>query len=257
MIKMEGENERESLDEMLKKVLISDVPGLSEIDAWTVPVEEICNNKLALEWYEKSEKAEELGRKTACYEMAISFDPDCSFFYFKLANVLHTAKEYDRALQYYQKLLEFKLPDKNLSQVYSSIAGIFAAKGQHDEAIKSVEKAVEFYPGNSGTYYFRLGSVFLKRQDYSKSAEYFSKSINHSRFPTSTLGILWALLAAAHYRGGDHEKAALCFEKSLELHPSNWKVHLILSRIYDQKGDKELAGQYSKNAEHLRAEENG
>ncbi|KAF2070438.1 hypothetical protein CYY_008249 [Polysphondylium violaceum] len=93
-------------------------------------------------------------------------------------------KEYEKAIQDYQKLLEL-VP--NAIPCYSSLASCYSSLGQDDKAIKHFEHILyidpDYLPANG-----HLGDLYLNKGDLNKALEYYKKVL--AKDPGNLQGLL-------------------------------------------------------------------
>ncbi|MBW2150142.1 MAG: tetratricopeptide repeat protein [Deltaproteobacteria bacterium] len=101
-------------------------------------------------------------------------------------------EEVDNAVDKILALIErkkFKKAEKRLAELYSkypnyhmvqyAMGALFAFKGQNDQAISHLKKAVDIYP-NFAEAYYNLGVVYKKNLDVPNMVKYLEKAVDMS-----------------------------------------------------------------------------
>lgn len=83
-------------------------------------------------------------------------------------------KDYDSALEYFNKILEI---DERHVKSLEARAAIFFQKGDLDSAERDLNAALEIEPENYRLYY-RLGQIYYKRKDLDKALELITRAID-------------------------------------------------------------------------------
>ncbi len=173
---------------------------------------DINNDSTALEYGERALKIH-LERKDKEY---ISYD------LLNLAITHDELKNFDKALEYYFKVIETKTGD--LTTTYNNIATSYKNKKQYDSALAFAKKALDNAVANEenenlGLIEATFCEILFLKEEKEKSLSHGLMSLKYSRK-----------------------------DKNLEVIKA---VSLILSQIYDSRGDKILA--YSLFKEHIAA----
>jgi len=141
------------------------------------------------------------------------------------ANILCVARQYDRSIEEFKKLLEVN-PTFYVGHYWLSFP--YAFKGMHDEAIATVEKAMAISGGGAPLMWLAFGlihSVAGKREEAEKALQ---KMMKQSK---QTYVAPW-MMAAVHAGLGEKDKAFELLEKSYK-ERDHWLTYLKSSPIVD------------------------
>jgi len=116
-----------------------------------------------------------------------------AYIYYGMALAYADEANYERAIAYYQKIIEFK-PD--FIEVHYNLGIAYAAKEDYDKAIEIFQKIIERKPDYANAYY-SLGTIYYKNDDYDKGIEFLQKFIELNPYyagtPHTEGGIVWCL----------------------------------------------------------------
>ncbi len=154
-------------------------------------------------------------------------------------------------------------------------------KGKFNDAEKLLRRAITAEPDND-TFYYELGLVYEKKENYDASEYYFKKTIElnpEHYYAHNTLGAYYSdtgkiseaeellqkavslnpypirahfLLGEMFFREGRLEESEKEFLEILEMVPKHYEAIGNLARIYQQKGDEESAAFYRKKKQGLK-----
>ncbi|CAN6673739.1 heat shock protein Sti1p [Trichomonascus vanleenenianus] len=102
-----------------------------------------------------------------------------------LGNTLYKQRKFDEAIEHYNKAWELK---KDITYLNNRAAAEYE-KGDFDGAVATCTKAIEYGREVFADYkllaktYARLGSTYLKKDDYKSAIEAFNKSLTEHRTP--------------------------------------------------------------------------
>ncbi len=158
------------------------------------------------------------------------------------------AKQYDKALQYYN--YSIKLSPSADAYYYAGLANYMS--GKKPEALSNAQQALKLNPshaqakalmakaggsgaaaaggagaaGGKGQKYLVMGHKYLKAKQYDMAIKYYNASAKVQ--PTYQA---YQFLGTAYYKKGDTDKARAAYEKSLSLNPNNPQVKNILAKM--------------------------
>jgi serine/threonine protein kinase/tetratricopeptide (TPR) repeat protein len=141
------------------------------------------------------------------------------------ANILWGARQYDKSLAEFKKLMEM-FPTFYVA--YYWLAFPFALKGMHDEAIAAVEKAMAMSGGGAPVMWMAFGLIHTvagKRDEAEKALQEMMKQSKQ------TYVAPW-MMAAIHAGLGEKDKAFELLEKSYK-ERDHWLTYLKSSPIVD------------------------
>jgi len=122
------------------------------------------------------------------------------------------AKEYDKAIKHYNKIIDLNYPQP---LVYSSLSGVYLAKGDTTKAFEAINQGRQKYP------------------------EEFALLITETNLFLST---------------GQNEKAIKNLEQAVKTDPLNPTIHYAVGASYDQMGNKAAAEKAYLKAIELKAD---
>jgi len=124
--------------------------------------------------------------------------------FFDIANSYAQKQEYESAIKYYAKTVDY-VPD--MVQAYIEYAKILCTVGDVHGALRKIRKAYSLEK-NSPAVLLNYGAILLHAEKYSDALEKFEKTLENSCFPAAKLGC-----AEAHYNLKNYEKAAAILEE--------------------------------------------
>ena len=145
------------------------------------------------------------------YNKALEFKQH-EFMYNNRGNAYKDLKQYERAIQDYNKAIEI---NPNLSEAYTNRGVAYRNLGQKERAIQDYNKAIELNPNYAGAYcnrgnaYYDLGQKELAIQDYNKAIEL-----------NPNLAEAYNNRGNAYYDLGQKELAIQDYNKAIELNPN-------------------------------------
>jgi len=150
-------------------------------------------------WYSGFKEVENRNWKkvTEIYEVALKWDPYIGGLYNDMGKIFMIRKLYNTSLNYFKKAEKYMdFPD-----LARNIAAIYLAKGNLDEAIDLLKKAISYQPTERtmAPLYFELGNAYLKLKKYELAETAFKDTIAK-------------LKKAISYQPAEREMAPLYFE---------------------------------------------
>lgn len=91
----------------------------------------------------------------------------------RLAECYHKARQYDKAVEAFQKAIAAKPDDANL---YNNLGGVYADMGKTAEAAAEFQKAAEVDPAQASRYYYNYGAVMYNTGKMDEAAAAFKKA---------------------------------------------------------------------------------
>ena len=89
-----------------------------------------------------------------------------------LADAYSSSKDYDKALTFYNKMLD---QDSNDAFIYYQIAELYDKKKDTKSAVANLHKAIK-YDSNYTQAYVKLGEIYYNKKDYSKAKKILEES---------------------------------------------------------------------------------
>ncbi len=160
----------------------------------------------------------ELQESLVYLERAVELHPTYKNAFLQLGNVNNYLKNYDKSIQYYQKVLSLDQNDQNgfnnLGITYREAGKFFGEKGNMQKAMTYLKKAEEMRPDDYEVLRL-LGVANGVSGNHTKAIEFFTKATQVQ--PNNADGF-WNL-GNAWYYAGDEAKANQFRQKALEMDP--------------------------------------
>jgi type IV pilus biogenesis/stability protein PilW len=152
---------------------------------------------------------------------------------FNLGVQFYNQREFSKAIQAYQKVLEL---DPTYVEAYNNLGIIYQTIGDVDRAFGAYQKSTEINPRYEKGYN-NLGILLFFKGRYEEALESFQKAlaVNPNNIETHiNLGILFK-------KKGESEKAIESYQKALTINPFHKETHYNLALLYEQLENLELA----------------
>jgi tetratricopeptide (TPR) repeat protein len=153
--------------------------------------------------------------------------------YFNSGVTFYNQKEYSKAIQAYQKVIEL---DPTYVEAYNNLGIIYQMMGDVDRAFGACQKATEINPRYQKAYN-NLGILLLLKGRYEEALEAFQKAlaINPNNIESHiNLGILFM-------KKGQSDEAIESYQKALAINPLHRETHYNIALLYEQLENFELA----------------
>jgi Flp pilus assembly protein TadD len=153
--------------------------------------------------------------------------------YFNSGVTFYNQKEFSKAIQTYQKVIEL---DPTYVEAYNNMGIIYQMLGNADRAFGAYQKATEINPRYEKGYN-NLGILLLIKGRYEEALEAFQKAlaINSNNIESHiNLGILYK-------KKGEWEKAIESYQSALAINPLHGETHYNIALLYEQLENLELA----------------
>jgi serine/threonine protein kinase len=117
------------------------------------------------------------------YVAATKVNPTDDSPYFNLATYYEDRKQYDEAIKTYEKALDYKKNDPDIS---NNIARLYIRKGEYQEALKKLKSALKTIDNlptkeasrTQSVIYKNIGWVLFLQKEFNSAESYLNKSIN-------------------------------------------------------------------------------
>ena len=160
--------------------------------------------------------------------------------YFALGFLYETAKEEDKAVQYYQKTLEVA---SNLVNAHQRLAAMHLHHGRLNEAIEHYQELSEIDPDDIQTRILLAGLYMNNGQPNKALGEYqIALTIEPDNWETENE------LVRAYTKSGEYPKAIAVLESLLEKQEEFPDIYLQLGELYGKVGNDEQAQAYYRKA---------
>jgi tetratricopeptide (TPR) repeat protein len=139
------------------------------------------------------------------------------------------AKNYDKAIEYYQKTADLKYEG---SKVYSFMANIELQRGDTTQYIDVIKRGIEAYPNDNDALMVTLINYYLEKDKSDLALEYLNKAIkkdpnNHT---------FYFARGALYDKLGDFDNAKTSYEKAIEIKPDYFDAFYNLGALFFNKG---------------------
>ena len=131
----------------------------------------------------------------------------------KLGNFEYEIKNYGKAIEYYDKVLEINPKD---DVAWNNKAISLNALGRNEEAVLSYEISLEINP-NSGVTWYNKGSVLSKHGRVQEAIHCFDKALDIDSLNDSA----WNNKGLALNELGENKVAMVCYDAALEINPND------------------------------------
>ncbi|OGY53526.1 MAG: hypothetical protein A2912_06095 [Candidatus Buchananbacteria bacterium RIFCSPLOWO2_01_FULL_40_23b] len=207
------------------------------------------------------------------WQKTLTQRPDYGRVYNNLGFVYYKQKNYDLALQYFQKAKE---REPNLAHIYYNLGNVYDELGDYQTAIANYEKVLALGYRFAETYN-NLGTIWQKIDNFEKARYYYEEALRRDKnyyLAYSNLGVLDLLaenypsaqkyfeqalalnddfgqahhgLAVSLLNQGKTNEAMTHYKISMKLSPELTDNYNHLAFIYNQQGESEKALEILKN----------
>ncbi len=185
--------------------------------------------------------------------------------YFWFGQVSHRQGEFDQAIDYFNKCMEYAkkinyLP--GLARTYSGLSDVYVDQGKYDKAIQYYEKSIEILNNTGHIYqmsevYNRIGVAYCKQRDKVESAlKYYNKRIEISQDIGDIIGVGYSLSNAAEcytYKM-QLDEALKCCDRAMEIFKKTDEKRMIANTlmvygmVYGRRRDWVKSKEYFESA---------
>jgi len=99
-----------------------------------------------------------------------------------IGEIYREQRNYDKALEYYNKSLQLTSEPSSIAVTYNNIAGVYLYKGDKNKAVEYFKKAIEFaqkagdYHGTA-RYMLNLGDIYTDLKNFKESQYYLQRGL--------------------------------------------------------------------------------
>jgi len=162
-------------------------------------------------------------------------NPDDPHTHFALGIFYFNKEKYDMAIAQYKKCLELK-PD--FASVRNNIGLAYMKKGDYDTAISFFKGLTDNYVYATPHYpLFNLGQAYYYKKNYKAAEKYFQEALEME--PDFIIAIHW--MGRAQLELGKTTDAIKSLNKAISINPSVPEIHFDLGRAFQVLGNKEKA----------------
>ncbi len=155
---------------------------------------------------------------------------DKTFCYSGLGFISFALEQYDEALIYHQKELDFKIKldfmDEGIANVYFAMGQNYLRKNELDLALLYEQKALEKLPPTEyrelSNIYGVMGNIYMNKSNYDLAKKYYEKSLELDRnyLPSNheNVAVTYAKLGTMYARKADYKQALDYFIKAHDIY---------------------------------------
>ena len=172
--------------------------------------------------YEKAIKSPFINRKD-----------DIFITYYNLGKLHDGLKDYEKAIYYYQKVVQIR---PNFSDALMNLSSIYDKKGKSNIANNYLMKAIMVNPGDPNIN-LNMGLYWLKTERPERAIYHLKISMNEERLKKKAL----LYLGIAYKKMGLFGRAVVNFRKAVTMDPQNITPHIHLAEVFSKIGNELLS----------------
>ncbi len=146
----------------------------------------------------------------------------------QLAEQYYQNREFDKALDYYEKLYNKKSPD----QFYSPYLNCLLETKDFKKAEKIAKKQIKQYPDNP-SFSVDLGTVYIRSEQVDKAKTTWEQAIKSVKSDDQVFALATAFINIRQY-----DLAIATYLKGRKISQNNYPYNFELAAVYREKGDK-------------------
>ena len=200
------------------------------------------------DWLEKAERVIEPARRVEILQEALKFAPQERRVRARLVEEYLSLQKWPEAAE----LLETAAKEKPDPEVLLRLVEVYEAMGRDEDTLSTFRRLLDIRPGDTGIrlrYAAALEKAKKAKEAIREYEEALPRQEKHERLSSyRSLGYLYA-------ETGDVPRAALNFQKALELDKADANLHYNLSSLYERDGDEEKALFHLAEALRLKPED--
>jgi Flp pilus assembly protein TadD len=153
--------------------------------------------------------------------------------YFNLGIASHREREFSKAIQAYQRVIEL---DPTYVEAYNDLGIIYQELGDFDKAYDAYRKCLQINPRYEKAHN-NLGILLYLKGRYEESIQSFQKALSINPYNVESyinLGILYK-------KTGQTDRAIASYQKALTLSPDNGETQYNIGLLYEQLEKVDLA----------------
>lgn len=183
----------------------------------------------AFELYEQGQHKQALERLT----VAIESGPEHGEWYFNAALALDGMEEYDKAIEFYERALEFNPDDL---EILNCLGVDYTRTAQYDLALSTFER-IEFLDAAYEPAYCNRIITYTEMEQHDKGEQmfYLAQQINPD------CALCFYNIGNSLFSQGQYGRAIWCWDKCAELDPGHPQIHLRLAQACWVSGQGERA----------------
>lgn len=155
-------------------------------------------------------------------------------------------EDYFNAIEYYknaERILEQYGGNNQLkSTIFFNLAGAYFESGEFDKALNLYKKSKKLDPNQSITYYINLGSIFERKEDYTRAIKNTKKALSMLKIiefdQSLEESMCYNNLASVYRKMNKKDSAVIYYNKSLNIRKNAYgEKHPSISQSYNRLGD--------------------
>lgn len=146
----------------------------------------------------------------------------------QLADQYYKNREFDKALDYYEKLYNKKSPE----QFYSFYLSCLIETKDFKKAEKIVKKQQKQYPDNL-SFNVDLGTVYLRAEQADKAKQIWEQAVKSIKMDEQVFALANSFITIRQY-----DYAVAAYLKGRKISQNNYPYNFELANVYREKGDK-------------------
>lgn len=167
---------------------------------------------------------------------AIKLDPANTDAWNNLGEVYHLLDNTEAALNAFRQAVALE-PD--FAAPWNSLGNIYAGQARYDAAIEAFDRVIALEPDYAWPYH-NLGFIYSQRHEFEKARDYYEQAIDLHP-DNAGKAISWSGLGDVQVALGQTDEAIKAYRWATTLAPDFAWPHHNLARVYEQRGDNELA----------------
>ncbi len=183
----------------------------------------------AFELYEQGQLKEALER----LNLAINTGPEHGEWYFNAALALDGLEEYDKAIEFYERALDFNPDDL---EILNCLGVDYTRTAQYDLALETFEQIEQLDPGFEPAYCNRI-ITYTEMEQHEKAEQmfYLAQQIHPD------CALCFYNIGNSLFSRGQYERAIWCWDKCAELDGGHPQIHYRLAQACWVSGQGERA----------------
>ncbi|MFV1984611.1 MAG: tetratricopeptide repeat protein [Thiohalomonadales bacterium] len=173
-------------------------------------------------------KNKQWGNARVLFKQELIQQADNARLYFQLGRIAYGEKNYDLALQHYNKAIELKQSDYPKALLNKGL--VFEAKKDHEAAIVVYKHVLEM-DKNYGQAWNNLGLAYYRKKNYVQAQQ----ALNQAVTLNPNYALAWYNLGRSFSKQGKYDKAITAYTKAIETRPKYAKARLNLAVLYARK----------------------
>ena len=155
------------------------------------------------------------------------------------AKIQHANKEFDTAVQSYEKVLSLDPKQKN---IYLLLGSIYLEQKKNSEALRVYKQLVHNFRGSYAGHFF-IGKIYFDKKQFGQAERAFNKTLE---LESDLLEPRFELLKIYKNRA-DNSKILQTYQEILKIHPESISAAIGLGYYYYSSGKKNKASEIFEN----------